>query len=106
MRAIIGATLLIATLGVGAVVAAPRPDQPVLVVFDAPLSGPDLLDRLARADVSLISAGPTLSSIIVSNAQRDTTSRLYAAGARLVVDAHIALLCLTQPPISNGNRIP
>lgn len=106
MRILIGLTILMATVGVGSVVAAPRPDQPVLAVFDAPLSGEDLLNKLARADLDLISTGPTMTSVIVSNPRTDTASRLYAVGAWLVVDAHMALLCLSSSPASKGDRFP
>lgn len=94
MRLLVFVTALIATVGVAAVAAAPRPGEPVLALFDPALTPVELARRLAAAEVVVAADTTDRAYVIASNLLGDTPGRLYAAGARLVINADFAFRCL------------
>jgi hypothetical protein len=73
---------------------APRSGQPV-AVFSWSTDDGGAATIAARAHGDLVAAGRTQRIVIAQSSEADFISRLYAAGALLVLDASAATACLS-----------
>lgn len=102
MRIIAVATIILATLPVLALSAAPKTDEQVLAVFEPGSEKDTILRASGRLGLDVLSYDETLGHLIVQDHSGNAIRALQGMGAWYVLDADLFLACRPTTPISKS----
>ena len=89
MRALIFASLTLATAPILALNAMPKSNERILAVFETEQSMTDILRKSKHLGLDVISYDQKFSHVIVQDHDGGSAMALYGLGARFVVDADL-----------------